>query len=149
MLYFPSNRKTVSGDRTKDLKEIVAQQKKANKMNGLVLSDKDIAFAMDKRDGDFIPFSSNLRRKNTCATQKDFDNIKNKVKSILYNIGNRIHEGEISVKPLDGTDSPACKYCDYKTVCRREPTEKNKKVEKMDLEKILCSIDTEVQNGTD
>lgn len=149
VLYFPSNRKTVLSDRTKNLKEIVTEQKKANKMNGLVLKDKDIAVAMDKRDGEFIPFSSNSRRKNSCATEKDFDNIKNKVKSILYNIGNKIHEGEISVKPLDGTDSPACKYCDYKTVCRREPTEENKKVEKMDLEKILCLIDTEVQNGTD
>ena len=147
ILYFPSNRKTVSADRSKDQKEIIKEQRKGNKMNGLVLRDSEIAVAMDKEyNGDYIPLSSNTKKKNSSASKQDFENIRKMVKNILCDIGNKIHDGEISVKPLDGTDSPACKYCDYKDVCRREATEENQKVEKADLEQLLYSIEMQVQN---
>jgi len=34
--------------------------------------------------------------------------------------GNGIASGDIAASPLDGRDSPACKYCDYSAVCGRE-----------------------------
>ena len=31
--------------------------------------------------------------------------------------GNLISSGDIAISPIDGREAPACKYCDYKSIC--------------------------------
>lgn len=57
----------------------------------------------------------------------------------MRDTGNTIVSGNIAVDPIDGRESPACKYCDFVSVCgienesvRRVPDFKNDEVfEKM------------------
>ena len=41
----------------------------------------------------------------------------------MRNTGNTIAKGDIAISPLDGRESPACKYCDFATVCGVENSE--------------------------
>ena len=40
--------------------------------------------------------------------------------TLMKRTGNGILSGDIAVSPIDGRETPACKYCDYSAVCGRE-----------------------------
>ena len=44
-------------------------------------------------------------------------------KDIMKKTGNAIASGDIKISPLDGRESPACKYCDFSGVCGIEDRE--------------------------
>ena len=37
--------------------------------------------------------------------------------------GNLISSGDISISPVNGRESDACKYCDFKAICNIDETE--------------------------
>ena len=50
--------------------------------------------------------------------EKDnFTEIFDYIELLMRNTGNSIVSGDISVSPTDGRESPACKYCDFSTIC--------------------------------
>lgn len=142
VLYMPSKRPTLSGERDgsdSDLKDTF----KLLKMNGVLLGDKQLLTKMAterayypfefKKDGDFSSRSS-------VVDDDDFKVIGDYIKGKIADIGNSIHGGDVSTDPLDGTESGACKYCDYRTVCLRSTDSDNRKVPKMKWADVLSQM---------
>ncbi len=87
-------------------------------MNGLIRKDEEIVTAMEKElKGEFIP---KLSSKSSFAEAEDFTAIFNYIEGVMKKMGKTILSGDIAVSPLDGRETPACKYCDYASVCGRE-----------------------------
>lgn len=96
-------------------------------MNGLIRSDKEIVEAMDREmQGEFVPkytLTKNGELSKSCTSflgAEDFSEIFDYIETIMRRTGDGILSGDIAVSPLDGMDTPACKYCDYAAVCGRE-----------------------------
>ncbi len=109
ILYMPSKR---------DLKD------EGMAMNGLLLQDIEIVKAMEKENkGEFVPKlslnkdGSVSKTATSFITNQEFDTIFSYIEKLMYKVGNSITEGNIQVSPIDGSESPACAYCDFKAVC--------------------------------
>lgn len=90
---------------------------------GMVLSDGENLSAMNP---DYLPFKIDEKTgEPTKSTAKNlytadgWDSICETISSVMKDIGDRITSGEICAAPLEaGKASSACRYCDYKAVCR-------------------------------
>lgn len=93
-------------------------------MNGLLRSEKDIVAAMDRdMQGEFVPKYSITnsgaldKRCTSFVSKEDFSDIFDYIEVLMKRTGDGILSGDIAVSPLDGRETPACKYCDYGAVC--------------------------------
>ena len=99
-------------------------------MNGLLPADLELLAAMDRNlSGEYIPKISinkdgSIAKKLTSFIEpEDFTPIFDFIENIMRKTGNRIASGDISVNPIDGRESPACKYCDFAHICAIEDRE--------------------------
>ena len=103
-------------------------------MNGLMVSNSELHDAMEKEnEGKYVPKIS-INKDGTVSKvltsyieNENFTQIFNHIELIVKKCGNEILSGDISVLPLDGRESEACKYCNFKSVCGIE----NKPVSKV------------------
>ena len=56
-------------------------------------------------------------RSNSYIAENGFSDIFDYIEKLMKKTGNLIASGDISVSPIDGRESPACKYCDFKAIC--------------------------------
>ena len=103
-------------------------------MNGLLQAEPSLIEAMEKgTNGEFVPKMTVTKTGDidsrqssfidTAVFSKIFDHIENLAKKT----GNELVSGDIKINPVDGRESPACKYCDFASVCGIE----NKTAEKV------------------
>lgn len=115
-------------------------------MNGLVTSNTDIVFAMEETGmGEYIP-KVNLTKNNTISktstsfiSSESFKEIFDYIERLMRETGNKISSGEISVSPIDGMESAACKYCDYAGICGNEDS-KIPKVERLKNDDVINKL---------
>lgn len=89
------------------------------RMNGLLVADGEVAHAMDKENkGEFIPKLNEDNPSNSYLFEDDFSKVFEFTDKKLKSVGEDIFLGKIEANPIDGIDSPACKYCDFLSVCR-------------------------------
>ncbi len=115
-------------------------------MNGLLPADINIVKAMDKEsNGEFVP---RLKVKTDGTIGKvgdsfinleDFELIFDHIERVMKNTGNLISGGDISVTPINGRETDACKYCEYKFICGIEDAE-IKRVEKISNSDVIAAI---------
>lgn len=93
-------------------------------MNGLLPLEPELITAMDKSgNGEFVPKlplkkdGTVSKRSNSYIEKDNFTEIFDYIELLMRNTGNSIVSGDISVSPTDGRESPACKYCDFSTIC--------------------------------
>lgn len=93
-------------------------------MNGLIKGDKDLVLAMEKENkGEFVPaFSLNKdgsfsKTSTSFITSEEFSKIFDYIEHLMRKTGNSISNGKIHINPVDGRESAACDYCDFKAVC--------------------------------
>lgn len=121
-------------------------------MNGLLQGNSELIHAMEKENnGEFVPQitfnkDGSLSKKRTSfITEQEFSKIFDHIENIMRKSGNSIANGDIEVNPIDGRETDACKYCDFKAVCGIE----NKvafKVPVMSNAEIFEKIDREGEN---
>jgi ATP-dependent helicase/nuclease subunit B len=99
-------------------------------MNGLLQADEKLIFAMDKSNmGEYVPKlslnkdGSISKKSNSFIEAEKFTEIFDYIEKLMAKTGESILSGDISVSPLDGRESPACKYCDYASICGIENRE--------------------------
>ena len=147
ILYMPAKKPVASAGRDASPQEIASAHNKQLRMNGLLVAEEDVLRAMEPDGGGvYVPYSvtkSGLSARSSVASQEDFGRIEQKIRALLTGMGERLHAGDIAVRPLDGTDSPACKYCDYRAVCLRDRARENRAVEKTDLKTALRALQRE------
>lgn len=122
-------------------------------MNGLIRSEKDIVSAMDKElQGEFVPKYSVTKsgaldkRCTSFVSAEDFTEIFDYIETLMKRTGDGILSGDIAVSPLDGRETPACKYCDYATVCGWENAPCDK-VPSFKNDEVINKIKEEKMNG--
>ena len=122
-------------------------------MNGLAQADEELVTAMEKKNnGEFIPKlrknkdGSLSKLNNSYIAPSDFSDIFDYIERLMKDTGDSIMSGDISVDPTDGCDSPACKYCDYSSVCGREESPAEK-VQRMANGEVLEKIREVNGNG--
>lgn len=122
-------------------------------MNGLLPLEPELITAMDKKcEGEFVPKLSynkdgSLSKRNTSFIEKEnFTEIFDYIELLMRNTGNRITGGDITVTPTDGRESPACKYCDFSSVCGFE-NGTPQKVPELNNDKVFEFIKEAKTNG--
>ena len=108
---------------------------------------------MDKGlNGEFVPklkLNKDGSVSKTCtsfASAEDFSLIFDYIEKLMKGTGKEMVSGDIAAVPLDGRDSPACKYCDYAAVCGRENAPV-KRVPDLKNEEVLKLMGEETANG--
>ncbi len=96
-------------------------------MNGLVKADIDLVLAMEKENsGEYVPAltfnkdGSLSKNSSNFITEDEFSKIFDYIEVLMKKTGNSIANGEIYINPVDGRESAACDYCDFKSICGRE-----------------------------
>lgn len=118
ILYMPARRAIASGE------EGAGAAAKATRMNGLLTDDESALAAMNReKDGRFVPVAFNkngsVRKSRSLIPSEEFTAIEGHILRYIRQMGDALHEGDISINPRDGVSSDACAYCDYAAVCRR------------------------------
>ena len=125
-----------------DLELINPELLKKLKMNGLVLSDKDIIAKMDKTTVS-LPLSYNksgtLRKGASVATEEEFAALGKFVKQKIENVKEAIYNGNVEASPYELKDRNACTYCPYQGVCGFE-----KKIPGYEFRRIKQFTDNEI-----
>ncbi len=114
------------------------------RMDGLSVLDDNVAEAMERdKQGVFVPPLKYTQKgdishyyKNNFLPEEDFDVIFSHIEKMMHKMGNKILKGDFSVNPIDGIDSPACKYCDFSAVCGIEDRQ-CQKVEAMNNSEVI------------
>ncbi len=117
------------------------------RMNGLLLADSDSVIAMDKENkGEFVPKYNEAKPSDSYLIKEDYESVFEFIDKKLKSVGNDIFDGLIGAEPIDGIDSPACKYCDFKSVCRISE-DLIKCVPKMANGEVINLMKGETENG--
>ncbi|MBQ6885206.1 MAG: PD-(D/E)XK nuclease family protein [Clostridia bacterium] len=118
--------------------------KSARRMNGLVAANAELVAAMDKENkGEFIPRFSEKSPSDSFINEEDFAKIFDFIEDKLARTGAAIYSGDVIADPIDGLDSGACKYCEYKNVCRLGDTP-HKTVPRLTNDEVIEEIERQV-----
>ncbi len=118
--------------------------KSARRMNGLIAANVELIKAMEKENaGEFVPKLSEKSPSDSFIKEEDFNKIFEFIENKLKHTGGAIYSGDISADPVDGLDSGACKYCEYKSVCRIGD-KPHKQVPRLTNEEVLNEIEKQV-----
>ena len=124
VLYMHSAREIFSFDSKKDVSSNIAgEETKSFKMKGIVIDEDngEIALAMEHSLlGKFIPveYKTNGDLKGSLASLAQFGLIHKKVNELIIQMGNELHNGNISQSPVKNkSHKTTCDFCDYSDVC--------------------------------
>lgn len=145
ILYMPVNAPFAKIERDEGEDIIASQKQKAAKMNGMILDDSRVIYAMDSRtSGNIIPAAIKKDGENsgTLISLKQMDLLMKRVEKVLAEMAVNLHEGKIPVNPAfaQSTTSPyhdVCKYCDYKDVCGLDEDTKTNDIMKIKHDESL------------
>ena len=132
MLYFKMIDPIIKTDRNKSEDQIKEELKKKFKMNGMILADINVIKKMDKNlekgASNLIPVyldkNGNISNSwSNVLTKEEFTKLQKTAEKIIKEIAKEILSGNIDIKPAYNrkTKIDACKYCEYKTICRFDP----------------------------
>lgn len=127
ILYMPVNAPFANTERDAEPKKIENEKIKKAKMNGMVLDDSRVVYAMDGGSGTFIP--AKIKKDGMCSgtviSLKQMDLLLKRVEKILSEMAVNLHNGIIPAMPAksentSGEYKDVCKNCDYRGVCRKD-----------------------------
>ncbi len=126
VIYSPASMRKISGERGKT--SVDDEQREMLKNNGLIVDDADVINAMeigmqkkvDKQSNAGVKGGSTFRSGSTyVADARQFSVIRGYIRSLLREMGDALHRGEIGALPAKGTYD-ACEYCEYRVMCSQE-----------------------------
>ena len=100
-------------------------------MKGLILNDESLIHAIDKNLGELPHYQSrvtdiktdskgNLKLKNFLFFE-EFNRLLEDCEKNLQSIGNKMMEGDVSIKPYRYGKETGCDWCSYASVCMFDP----------------------------
>ncbi len=103
--------------------EVYSELEDQNRLKGLIvrypdLAEPDVYDATDTKSGHTVKTKT---YRAVCVTKDQFDNLQRIVNQEISDMITSLRDGKIDACPLIITNKfEPCKYCDYKSVCRRE-----------------------------
>ena len=153
VIYSPASLNKISGERGKTSLE--AEQKERLKNHGLIVDDADVINAMEigmqkkvdrRADATTVKGGENfLSRATYVADPKQFRVIRGYIRSLLREMGEALHRGEIGTSPVKGSYD-ACEYCEYRIICSQEQKCSGRKISKRSMTETL-ELMQEEDNG--
>lgn len=149
ILYMPVKASAADVARNADDSEIMLKQLTSHRMNGLVLDDSRVIYGMDSGcSGLYIPAKFDKKKSAFTGSLigiKELSSLFDKVESILKEMGDELHSGNISVYPVisrtrTDTYGNACRYCDYKSVCGYEENDACKELTEFSDSECLAML---------
>ncbi len=101
------------------------------KPSGLVLHDESIIKMMDKDisgSSQVIPVtltSKGISSRSSTITEEEMLATLDFVNKKTRWLGEKIYNGQVSIKPYEYDGRTACEFCSYRSVCRFDPTNKS------------------------
>ncbi len=126
VLYKPAKFSQISAERYESEESILKKRKKSGKYSGLVLLNEDVIYGMDRdATGDIINVTvkeedEKISFKGSVISLAHLGKLKNKVDKIIEKMGEELHSGNAEVLPFESSNTKACMFCDYKSVCNRK-----------------------------
>ncbi len=124
VLYMPGRTGFLPADRHAGEEQMQSQQKKALKMNGLLLSDPEVLEGMESDGaGVFIPAKikdGQIDAKSSVASLEELGKLKRYIESLLRQMVKTLWSGDIPALPLEEKQFDLCGWCDYRSICGRE-----------------------------
>lgn len=122
--------------------ELKKEKNKKMKQAGLLLDNFDSLTAMDKnRENFYLPITYKKDGvTGNILSYEDFGLLRDKVDSLLKEMGDGLKNGRIPALPAQsavGDKYVRCQYCDFKSVCCNEDTEKVKLIEKISFDDAI------------
>ncbi|MCI2147854.1 MAG: PD-(D/E)XK nuclease family protein, partial [Clostridiales bacterium] len=71
--------------------------------------------------------SGELGKSGTLISEEDFQKLQEEVAGKVTELITEMHQGNIDIHPMKNGDDTACKYCEYKSICRFDPAFKGNK----------------------
>lgn len=116
--------------------KVSAELKKGLKMSGMVLNNIDVIDAME-RDGAgvFIPASidKNGNASGSVISLQSLSRLEKKVDGLIRDMAGALKNGEIDAYPTEH----ACRYCQYRAVCKREEDCERREIPKISFNDAL------------
>ena len=138
VLYLPS-RAAGSGSyidkRNPNADDIAAKKLGSGALSGMILADEAVIDGMGgERLKGYLP--------DVLYTLSQFGQLSRKIDSLLTEMGEALHRGEIPVLPKCCADDrySVCDYCDYRSVCGFESGDRVREIFKKDNKKILAEF---------
>ncbi len=130
VFYFKIKDPMIMAEESIDFEDIEELLMKKLKMSGLVLNNEKVINALDTstdRKSKIIPVERNAKggfsASSSLADEKMYERLREYSVDKAKEIGKRIKDGEISVKPYRFKGRTPCDYCQYISVCGFEEGE--------------------------
>ena len=139
VLYMPARRDAISDSEKNQPGKLQSNLR----MKGMVVNTPQVVQAMDPlASGQYLPVKQKTNKQGeleisgSVADDHFFTEVFACIKDLFTQMGNNLHQGNITCEPLDGRDSNAdsCKYCNVKAACPLGAEQKNAKVEPLEKE---------------
>ncbi len=127
LLYYTIDNPMLSGTQKMSDEEKELNIRKELKLKGAIEGSEDNIKNLDENamgDGLVLPisFKKDGTPKATAAskvfTGEEMSGMLQYVEGMVKNIGKRINDGDKRIHPMCSDSSDACKYCDFKSICR-------------------------------
>ena len=106
------------------------------KLSGLLLDDpetvREVAGELMPKESSSVVAvkklkSGELGKSGTLISEEDFQKLQEEVAGKVTELITEMHQGNIDIHPMKNGDDTACKYCEYKSICRFDPAFKGNK----------------------
>ncbi len=137
VLYMPVGKSSTNLDRNSTDESILKEQRKNNKMTGIILDDSRVIEGMDTtKSGMIIPVKYKEKDNKFTGSLIDFSllpSLYEKIEDNLRNMGDSLHEGKIEAVPIENE----CKNCDYRSICGFENGDEIREIPEIDTDDCL------------
>lgn len=143
VVYSPASLRKVAGVRGEITFDGARQE--MLKKNGLIVDDAEVINAMeigmekkvDKKANASVKGAATFRSSATyVADAAQFAKIRGYVRSLLREMGQSLHNGDIEALPAKGTYD-ACAYCDYRALCSQNCKNSGREIRKQSMSVAL------------
>ena len=151
IFYYPAKRNTVSMTSRSMMKEKIDSEKvKVDRGNGLFLLDETTLKHMEHDlTNRFIPvkFKKDNSLYGNLITAYNMGQLRKKVDTILTEMAQSLHTGNIEAKPAKGGNyEMTCQFCDYASVCRFQE-DHYKEIQDLNEEEIFELLSGKEENN--
>ncbi|MBO4679254.1 MAG: PD-(D/E)XK nuclease family protein [Lachnospiraceae bacterium] len=127
LLYYTIDNPMLSNAKKTSIEMLESAIRDKLKPKGIVEDSEDNIRNLDDNamgDASVLPVSFNKdgsvskRSAGRVFSREEMNNLLNYVERMVINIGKRINDGDKRISPMRNDKSDACKFCDFKSICR-------------------------------
>ncbi len=146
VVYSPASLRKAAGVRGETTFEGARQE--MLRKNGLIVDNDDVIDAMEvgmkrkigKKENISVTGTTTFHSSATyLADATQFDRIRDYIRSLLREMGQALHQGDIEALPAKGTYD-ACAYCDYRVLCSQECKNGGREIRKRGMSEVMEAL---------